>query len=258
MIASDCNKCCHFKDNKCLANQFFINTSKCAYAVGFCRYWRSQKWAKNKNATQEKLIQLAIQESKLEFDLVIIHSDDDNLQSLGRSLTYSSYPVSPIDSYNIPILCKRIIIADVTRKTNRSQIIDIFKNHKGLKNLDVLVPSHEEEKPEQTVKRISKTIKEKYFVVVPSNKILSGKDIITMTEEVNDKDTRFVFWPFMNRIAKTIVLPFPQVYGLYITDAYKTLTRPTEAFRTFTENLREEELSGICLSCPVNVIIDNG
>jgi len=248
MLASPCDRCVFFnkEKTKCAHHQFFISTPKSNFAPGFCRRWRSGKWAENKSSSE--LIQLSIQESRLTYDLVIIHSNDDNLGALKYSLHCNEHPG----------ICKRVIIADVTRKTDRSQVIDLFKNHKGIKNLDVLMADHEEEKPAQTIKRIFKTIKEKYFVVVPSSKILARWNINDMVDAI-DRDTRFIFYPFMSQIAETIIIPSQPVYGLYIANAYETLTRPTEVFKTFFERLKEEELStGISLSCPLNVIVTNG
>lgn len=245
MIASPCNLCCFLKDGKCQQDQFFISTPKSNFAPGFCRKWRPNKWTEGKSPSE--LIQLSIEESKLNYALVIIHNNDDNLETLEKNLFINS-------TNNI---CKRIIIADVTRKTNRSQIIDLFKNHKGPKNLDILVADHEEEKPIQTIKRISRTIKEKYFVVIPSSKILTNEDNYLMIEEINNKNTRFIFYPFINKLAQTIILSIVPFYGLYVTPSYKTLTQSTEIPKTFLEKLKEEELTtGICLSCPLGVIID--
>lgn len=253
MIASSCDRCCHFKNGKCLANQFYISSPKCSFAPGFCRTYRSEKWAENKNISNESLVQLARKDSELNYDLVIIHNDDDNFKPLESSLLYSHCPVlSTTNKFNNPL--KQIIIADTTNKKDRSQIIDLFKTHKDLVKLDILVGDREE-KTANTIKRISRLLNQKYFVVIPSSRIVSGRDNEIMINEIN-KDTRFIFWPFMNRLAQTIVLPLQPVYGLYIKDSYDKLTQLSENPVTFYENLKQEELStGISLSCPIDIII---
>lgn len=248
MLCSLCDKCCHFKDGKCLANQFYIATPKNNLAPGFCRIFRDKRWAESKNTTQENLIQLSRKESELNYDLIFVHNNDDHLETLSNSLMVLS------STNNFNNVCKRIIIADTTRKSDRKQIMSLFKSYKGPKKLDVLVDG-EEEKLQETIKRISRLLNQKYFVVIPSSRIISGRDNEIMINETN-KDTRFIFWPFMNRLAQTTILPLHPVYGLYIKPVYDKLTRLTENPTTFYENLQQEEITtGIRLSHPLDIEI---
>jgi len=253
MIGGNCGNCVFFdKDKiKCNHDQFFISTGKGSYAPGFCRLWRSQKWSKNK---KENLIQLSRKESELNYSLIIIHNNDDHLKILENNLSYSYCPaLSSTNKFNNPL--RQIIIADTTNKKDRSQIINLFKNHKDIVKLDILI-DNQEEKTANTIKRISCLVNHKYFIVVPSSKIISGRDNEIMINEINNKDTRFIFWPFINRLAQTIILPLQPFYGLYIKDSYNKLTQLTENPATFYENLKKEELStGISLSCPIDVTI---
>jgi len=251
MIASPCSNCCFFKDNKCEHNQFYISTHKTNFSPGFCRLWRSQKWTENK---KDNLIQLSRKESELNYDLIIIHNNDDYLKTLESNLSYSYCPaLSSTNKFNNPL--RQIIIADTTNKKDRSQIINLFKNHKDLIKLDILTDD-QEEKTANTIKRISNLINHKYFIVIPSSKIISGRDNEIMINEINNKDTRFIFWPFVNRLTQTIILPLQPFYGLYIKDSYDKLTQLTENPITFYENLKKEELStGISLSYPIDVVI---
>ena len=252
MIASPCGTCIFFdKDKiKCEHSQFFISTPKCAYSPGFCRYWRSHKWSEqNNNLSLPQLKEKAINESKLNYDLLVIHNNDDHIEAL-ENLIYSLCPA--LSSSNV---CKRIIIADTTNKKDRTQIIGLFKKYKGPKKLDILVTG-EEEKTANTIKRVSRLIEANYFVVIPSNKILSGIDNSVMIDEINSKDTRFLFWPFKMKLAQTEILQLQPVWGLYIKPSYDQLTRLTETPKTFYERLKEEELStGISLCYPLDVVI---
>lgn len=250
MLASPCSNCSFFKNNKCEHNQFYISTPKVNFAPGFCRLYRNKKWAENK---KEDLIQLSRKESQLNYDLIIVHDNDDNLGSLENNLSYSYCPaLSSTNKFNNPL--KQIVIADTTNKKDRSQIIDLFKIHKDLVKLDILVDDREE-KTVNTIKRISRLLNQKYFVVIPSSRIISGRDNEIMINETN-KDTRFIFWPFMNRLAQTTILPLHPVYGLYIKPVYDKLTRLTENPTTFYENLQQEEITtGIRLSHPLDIEI---
>lgn len=257
MIASPCSTCVFFDKEKikCEHFQFFISTPKSAYSPGFCRLWRSQKWSDNRNTTRDNLVQLSRNEAKLTYDLLIIHNSDDHLDTLENHLMYNLCPA--LSSTNkFQNICNRIIIADVTRKSDRKQIMNLFKQHKGKKNLDILVTGHEEENPSQTIKRLSRTIKEKYFVVIPSSYILSSRDNEMMVNEINNKDTRFIYWPFKMKLAQTEILQLQPVWGLYIAGSYDKLTQLSEVPKTFYENLKQEEITtGIQLCCPVDVAI---
>jgi len=217
--------------------------------------WRSQKWNDvNKDLALPQLKEKSRKESELSYDLIIVHSSDDHFKVLENNLSYNSCPaLSSTNKFNNPL--KQIIIADTTNKKDRSEIIDLFKTYKGPKKLDVLV-TEEEEKPANTIKRISRLIKEKYFVVIPSSKVLSGQDNKTMINEINNRDTRFIYYPFMNKLAQTIILPLQPIFGLYLKPSYSQLTQLTEIPKTFYERLKEEELStGISLSCPIDITI---
>jgi len=254
MIASVCDHCCHIENGKCLANQFYISTKKGSYAPGFCRFYRSMPWGENQKPSQDiSLIQLAKKESELSYDLIIIHNNNDHFKTLENNLLYNSCPaLSSTNKFYNPL--KQIIVADTTNKKDRSQVIKLFQQHKDVVKLDVLV-SGEEEKPAKTIYRTSKLVKEKYFIVIPSSVILSGRDNEIMINEIN-RDTRFIYWPFMNKLASTSILPLQTVFGLYITSSYKKLTEPREAPKTFYEILKEEEIgTGISLSYPLDIVV---
>jgi len=255
MIVSICDRCCHIENNKCLADQFYISTPKNNLAPGFCRIYRSIPWAKNQKSSQDiSLIQLAKKESELSYDLVIIHSSDDHLETLKNNLSYNSCPaLSSTNRFYNPL--KHIIVADTTNKKDRSQVIELFQQHKDVVKLDVLV-NGEEEKPTNTINRIVKLVKEKYFVIIPSSKILCGRDNEIMINEINNRDSRFIYWPFKTKLAQTEILPLQPIWGLYIKNSYDKLLEPRETPKTFYEILKEEELStGISLCCPLDIII---
>jgi hypothetical protein len=215
--------------------------------------WRSQKWNDvNKDLALPQLKEKSRKESELNYDLIIIHNNDEHLKILESNLSYSYCPaLSSTNKFNNPL--RQIIIADTTNKKDRSQIIDLFKNHKDLIKLDILI--NNEEKLQQTIKRISNLVIEKYFVVIPSNKILSGRDNELMINEI-DKNTRFIYWPFMNKLGQTIILPLQPIFGLYIKNSYDKLTQLEEIPKTFYERLKEEEIStGISLSCCLDIVV---
>ena len=99
-------------------------------------------------------------------------------------------------------------------------------------------------------------VKEKYFVIIPSSKILCGRDNEIMINEINNRDSRFIYWPFKTKLAQTEILPLQPIWGLYIKNSYDKLLEPRETPKTFYEILKEEELStGISLCCPLDIII---
>lgn len=139
--------------------------------------------------------------------------------------------------------CKQIIIADVTKQENdKGNIIDIFKNKKDYTvipvKLDILLDK--DETKDQSIRRISKLCKEKYFVVIPCEKQISSGQNYRMCIEINEKDTRFIRWFFYNDCG----------YGIYIKQAYDILT--SKYSNPFADILSNEETStGIMLSCYV-------
>lgn len=246
MLGSNCKNCCFLDKEKrvCTQQQFSVDNGDAIFAPGFCRRYRSDKWAENKNGDKDLTSHL-IEDSEFKYDLVLIYNEQ-NLDALDSSVRFNS-----LNSF-----CENIIICDVN--TNRStkerqDIIQWFsfvhKNNKFC--LDI--SAEKEDKVDNTIKRINRLIKNRYFVVSQYKKIFSTKENVFMSSQVSLTNcTRFIYWPFKNNINLTSICPYNQQYGLYIDDAYKKLT---QGENNFLETLRkEEQTTGISLSCYIDVV----
>lgn len=261
MIASPCSNCCFFKNGKCEQNQFFISTPKANFAPGFCLTYRSKKWAEqNKDLSLVQLKEKAIEECKLEYDLIILY-DLNDLNRLECNLRYNI-------THKLPG-CRQVIICDIVsdETTEQKKEIVLWFNkirkiepfNKVSIKLDLLIDSKETR--EQTIKRINHLIENKYFIVVRYDFSLY-KEHYFRDFKITSYKNRFVYWPFFCHVGYdqsnpantgSFIVPYSSVYGIYIDNAYKQLTRNE---KTFNENLREEEaFTGILLSCPINIIV---
>jgi len=254
MIASPCDNCCFFKEKRCSLNQFFITNKNCSFAPGFCKTYRSKKWAEGKD--ENKLTQLMVEDSKFYYDLIIIY-DKDNVDELDQKLNWTAQHQKGI--------CKRIIICDIIKnKTDeqKEKIVNWFKEKLKLDigiQLFLNVVLDCDKKIEQIIKDINNQIKENYFAVIPYNAAITRYASLDVSGE---KGSRYIYYPFIRRVAKNndtpsycgnFIVPYGSVYGLYINDVYKKLTTND---KTFYENLRNEEaLTGILLSKAMDIDI---
>lgn len=247
MLGSNCKDCTFFNKEKrtCDQQQFFIDNGEAVFAPGFCRAYRSNKWAESKSKDIDLTSRL-IEDSRFKYDLVLIYNKQD-LDALDNSLRFNS-----LNSF-----CDRIIICDINtdRSSEEKKYIIQWFNFVSRNNKFFLDISLEKEDAiGNTIKRVNRLIKSKYFMVSPYNKIFSIKENVFMSSQVAiTNSTRFVYWPFKNKIKLTSICPYNQNYGLYIDDVYKKLSGGENKF---LETLRKEEQeTGISLSSYMDVTI---
>lgn len=233
MIGSDCKSCPFLKERKCSLGLFSVDNGKTIISPGFCRMWRPQNWKeKNRDLDLTQLERKARSESAFKYDLIILF---DNAKNTTEELK-NTLSISHLET-------KQIIIADISKQeNNRTEIINIFRDREKYTSipvkLDILL--NKDENIDQSIRRISKLCKEKYFVIIPCGKLISSQDNYKMCIEINEKDTRFIRWFFYNDCG----------YGIYIKQVYGILT--TKYSNPFIDILSNEEIStGIMLSCYV-------
>jgi hypothetical protein len=236
MLATPCNECCHFKNNQCSVNQHFIQLNNKSYAPGFCRIFRTNEWAINKD--QDKLETLARKGSELVADMIIIY---DPIHNSTKDIDLT------IECSNSSIT-ENIIIIDIGGPDNKKSLTDNFNYFRNSKYKNKMKIKHLAARPDNLDMVIRDTlseIKSKYFAIIPAGK--SMVDPFELTDHIKNDDTRFVFWPFIFRINETLITPSNPFFGLYITSVYQKLSKISE--KNFNEILKQqEEELGIRLS----------
>jgi len=126
VLASPCSNCCFFKGGKCEQNQFFISTPKFSYSPGFCKLWRPKKWEEqNNDLSLVQLKQKAVDECKLEYDLIIIY-DSHDLDRLECNLRYNL-------AHKL-LGCKQVIICDTISGETTEQKKEMIVIHPSIYN----------------------------------------------------------------------------------------------------------------------------
>jgi len=156
-----------------------------------------------------------------------------------------------LDVYNDYI--GKIIIMDVTGFGKRLNTCLHYLNKYNSQNhkVPIIVDSsaqHETaEQMQETIRRVSKQIKSKFFLVIPcGTKIIHPHSLIDL---INDVRSRVIHWDFPRKIKFTKVISCIIDCGLYITVPYRSLIAKSEGKVTFTQQLKlEEEETGIRLS----------
>jgi len=249
MITTNCEKCCFMGENKqCILSQFSIDQNGKRVAPGLCRLSRSEQW-KNKqdDKSVESLTREVLKENELKFDLIVLFDETQHdMHSLENTLDNDWYE----DCAN------RIIIADTTGiNCKRKNMAFEYINNWDRKT-PIYVDSSAEQEPvscrENTIKRISKMVKSKFFMTLPAGK--KPKNIKSLQDVVQYRACRTIYWPFPFACAGTFAILDQNIYGLFMTCAYRSITKK-DGTKSFSDILREEEketglkLSWVCDGC---------
>lgn len=251
MISTGCEGCCFFKKGDksrwCTLAQLCATKDEKTFAPGYCRYCRSDKWAKKQDETNVgKLVNKAIQENELKFDLLVFFDENiDSLESLNKTLNndwYTHY-------------CKKIIIVDTTGFGERKNIALQYIKNNNL-SVPIIVDSSVANEPisqrESTTRRLLKQVTSPFFMAIPAGGIVTNMS--ALAKNVQYVPSRVIHWVFPSITYGTMVVPTRRIYGLFITKPYSVLTGSPEA-KTFSEQLPTEEqetgmgLSWFCQEC---------
>lgn len=252
MISTGCDGCCFFKqddkDKGCGIHQLCVTEDDRTFAPGYCRYCRSDKWARAKrlDGNNISLIHNVICENELKFDLLVFFDEaTDSLESFHR--TFDTLWFNPY--------AKKIIIVDVTGFGERKNLALKYLKSQDLK-IPITVDSSVAHEPvserESTIKRLSKQVTSPFFMAIPAGRIFLNMGLLA--KNVQDVPNRVIQWAFPWTTGGTMVIPNKHHYGLFITKPYRALTGSPGA-KPFSEQLLKEEqetgmgLSWFCQDC---------
>jgi len=258
MITTGCEGCCFFAENNrgrgCAIQQFCMSTDeRLVVAPGYCRKCRSRKWAKKQGTTDIHELEKAVdKENRLSFELIVVFDEaqntiDDLVYTLGATWYHEH--------------ATRVIIADISGFGDRDNIALQYlrtRDHKVPTIVDSSV-EHEllSDRPE-TIRRVVKQVRSKFFMVIPCGFSLCNID--WLATNVQAANNRVIRWSFPSVVGSTVLVPKNSCNGLYITEPYRTLSRKaiTQSYsdesdeprdRSFLEQLdKEEQESDMCLT----------
>lgn len=251
MITTGCEGCCFLqqKDDKkrCALNQLCCLKDGKAFAPGYCRFCRSNKWRSKQETTNIKeLCDKVIDERIIKMDMLIIFDESHNcIQDLEYTLNSDWYIK----------YAQKIIIVDVTGFGDRKNLaLQYIKSKKHL--IPTIVDSsvvHESiNNCEETIRRIVKKVTSPFFLVIPAGR--RPLDFSSLAQNIQYTRNRVIHWSFPIVVGNTLIVPNKLYYGLFITIPYKTLMKSHEV-KSFTDQLKKEEnetgmgLSWLCEHC---------
>lgn len=249
MIATDCEKCCFFrqdkKDKGCSAQQMCVIKNGKAFAPGYCRLYRNDKWMKKQKtiALPDKILE----ENILKFDMLVFFDENINsIKDLERTLNSDWYIK----------YAQRIIIADTTGFGNRQNLALKYINsqkHSIPIVVDSSVINESIHQRGETIKRISKQVKSLFFMAIPAGTMFVNFD--SFAQMIQNIPMRVIHWSFPFLVGQTLIVPDKLNCGLFLTEPYLAIMKLPN-IESFTDQLRKEEKeTGLGLSwlwCNIN------
>lgn len=251
MICTSCENCCFLqKDDgsrKCVFGRS-CHTNECSkvYTPGYCRLHRKRSWAVNQSSLDIKLLsEQVLRESWLKFDIIVIFDEKEHaiedlqatLNTNGRGRGNQHYAQHT----------GKIIIADVTEHRSRKhvarQYMGTFSNRHAKTNpVDICVDEAiQAESVPRTIRRVSRLVGEKFFLVVRAGHELLG--ISKLADNVQYLPNKCVMWVFPKLVDGELLVDKYDVEGLHLAHPYRKLGRQ-DGKVCFAEQLRDEEEGG--------------
>lgn len=215
MWATPCEHCIFHRSDtkKCTVGQHCITTDGRTEAPGFCRLFRTDKWAERHTDHKDDYGTLARQESAFRYAALVLF---DERRHSAEHLERTIAGLEREHAYD------RMIIADMTG-VDESRGVGLTY----LRSREWRGPAHVERLVERctdnhaAVQFAARLVKEPYFVVVGAGPAVEG--LAAFAAHLRDVDSRVVFWCFPVLRGRTqLVEPF-SAGGVYITQAFRQL-----------------------------------
>jgi len=223
MIKTNCEKCCFAQktgtERGCLAGQFCIDNGMQLSTPGCCRLERSYTWMNKQDETDiDKLIDKARDGAGI-YDgipLIIFFNEELKIRSLADT----------IENLWTTNYFSEIVIADITKPENRTDILIQYIKTLDIKNIKIDYTVNETwEYPAAVLRRIGRKLSCKYFLVMSAGSIILNPHIAlgSLCDHLVEAKTRCVYWYFPKQYGNTILVEKEPIDGLYLSRPYKYL-----------------------------------
>jgi hypothetical protein len=241
MLSTPCHACCfrHRQQKGCAAGQYCVEAGETVAAPGFCRLSRPAQWARKQlnghpSVTLDNLVERALQEADLKFDLMILFDERvHDRAKLGHTLSCMG------------CASEQNIVVDMTGSDRRQGIaIDAAQTFRE-RPLMVECLVDGSASSEEAVDVAVRLVAAPYFAVVEAGRQILGLD--RLKAALRDTMSRAVSWHFPMRMGCTAMVAPRSGLGVYLTAAFRQLSG--NRGKPFWKKLHEyEERSGWSLS----------
>jgi len=220
MWATPCERCIFHRSGttKCQVGQYCVahgdkTEAAGTGAPGFCRLFRSDRWARKHVDQADDYEALARQEAEFRYAAVVLLDEQrHSAEHLERTIT----GLEREPEYD------QVIVVDMTGLNGSNGVARVYQKGRAWH-----APVHVERIVERVtdshtaVQFAAKLIREPYFLVVEAGQTIEG--LAEFATHVRDVDSRVVYWCFPILRGRTQVAEPFHGGGVYITQAFRQL-----------------------------------